>query len=215
MTTYQNLLASTHIEREALLSNPLINRGATGNITLEEYIKFLTQAYHHVKHTVPLLMRCGSRLPESYEWLREKVAEYIEEELGHQEWILNDIKASGGDAESVRNGTPSIPTELMVAYAYDVIDRVNPVGFFGMVLVLEGTSVAVASKAGEAIRASLNLPAKSFSYLMSHGSLDVGHTQFYEDIVNSISDERDVSQLIRSAKIFYKLYADIFTEIEG
>ena len=38
-------------------------------------------------------------LPERLEWLREAIAEYIEEEIGHQEWILNDIRACGGDAE--------------------------------------------------------------------------------------------------------------------
>ena len=50
----------------------------SGNITLDDYIAFLQQAYHHVKHTVPLLMAVGSKLPEDKEWLREAVAEYIE-----------------------------------------------------------------------------------------------------------------------------------------
>ena len=41
-----------------------------------------------------------------------------------------------------------VATELMVAYAYDTIARGNPVGFFGMVHVLEGTSVSrVATRA--------------------------------------------------------------------
>ena len=52
-----------------------------------------------VRHTVPLLMACGARLPERLEWLREAIAEYIEEEIGHQEWILNDIRACGEIAQ--------------------------------------------------------------------------------------------------------------------
>ena len=77
-------------------------------LRLDSYLAFLGQAYHHVKHTVPLLMACGGRLPEKLNWLRTAVAEYIAEEIGHEEWILNDINASGGNADAVRNSKPAI-----------------------------------------------------------------------------------------------------------
>jgi pyrroloquinoline quinone (PQQ) biosynthesis protein C len=210
---YNQLLEVTSREREELFNLPLIKAGASGKISLPTYVAFLTEAYHHVKHTVPLLMLCGSRLPEHYEWLREAVAEYIEEELGHQEWILNDIKACGADAEAVRHGQPSQATEFMVAYAYDMINRVNPIGFFGMVLVLEGASVAMATQAGAAIQQSLGLSNKAFTYLTSHGSLDIDHIDFYEGLVNKIEDKKERDLLIHSAKNFYKLYGDIFREL--
>jgi pyrroloquinoline quinone (PQQ) biosynthesis protein C len=213
MAFYDELLFATEDERNALLSLPLIKLGATGQISHEAYVGFLTEAYHHVKHTVPLLMNCGARLPERYEWLREAIAEYIEEETGHQEWILNDIKACGADGEAVRRGQPKLPAELMVAYAYDLVNRVNPVGFFGMVLVLEGTSVQVATVAADAIKKSLGLDAKAMTYLTSHGALDVGHTDFYEGLMNKIEDANDQAMIIHSAKVFYKLYADIFREL--
>ena len=89
MTLYQRLQQETLAERQYLVTSPIIQRCFHGQITLENYIDFLTQAYHHVKHTVPLLMAVGSRLSEEKEWLREAVGEYIEEEMGHQEWILN------------------------------------------------------------------------------------------------------------------------------
>lgn len=215
MTMYDDLLKATEVERKQLLSLPLITQGAAGNIALETYVAFLTQAYHHVKHTVPLLMATGGRLGEQYEWLRTAIGEYIEEEMGHQEWILDDINACGFDKEAVRNAKPSLATELMVAYAYDMVHRVNPIGFFGMVLVLEGTSTAVASQAAKSIGTSLNLPANCFVYLTSHGALDVGHTEFYADIVNKITDKNDQQLLIHSAKNFYKLYGDIFRDIEA
>ena len=213
MSIYQQLLAATEAERNELQSLPILRASATGQVSLAAYIAFLTEAYHHVKHTTPLLMFCGGRLPEKYEWLRTAVAEYIEEELGHQEWILGDIKACGGDAEAVRHGTPRAATELMVAYAYDTIARVNPVGFFGMVLVLEGTSVALASHSGKSLQQSLNLGNDAFSYLSSHGSLDVSHIGFYESLINRVTDPADQTCLIHSARMFYKLYGDIFRDL--
>jgi hypothetical protein len=113
MTFYQQLLDATTQERNALMSQPLITKGGAGDLTLATYLAFLTQAYHHVKHTTPLLMACGGRLSGEYEWLRTAIGEYIEEEMGHQEWVLNDIEACGGDKEAVRlcqspNTSPSL-----------------------------------------------------------------------------------------------------------
>ena len=210
MAFYDDLIAATEAERNALLSIPFIQLGAAGQLSLESYIAFLTQAYHHVKHTTPLLMTTGGRLPARLEWLREAVGEYIEEEMGHQEWILNDIAACGGDREAVRSGMPSPATELMVAYAYDTVHRHNPVGFFGMVLVLEGTSVSLATHAAGNIEKALGLPKTAFSYLNSHGSLDVGHVDFYEKLMNRLDDEQDREVVIHCARMFYKLYGDIF-----
>ena len=159
MTFYQRLQTETQTQREYLLSAPIIGACLSGNICLDDYVAFLQQAYHHVKHTTPLLMAVGSRIPENREWIREAIAEYIEEELGHQEWILNDIAACGYDKEATRQSQPAFATELMVAYAYDTVNRINPLGFFGMVNVLEGTSIQLADSAAGAIAQSLQLPA--------------------------------------------------------
>ena len=215
MSFYEELLYQTADERAVLLNLPILHAAGAGKISREAYVAFLGEAYHHVKHTVPLLMACGARLPERYEWLREAMAEYITEEIGHQEWILNDIKACGADAEAVRHGKPGMATEIMVAYAHDMVQRVNPIGFLGMVLVLEGTSVALATQAGHAIRQSLGLDGKAFTYLTSHGALDVGHTDFYASLVNRIEDAEDRQVLIHSAQTFYKLYGDIFRGLQA
>ncbi|MBQ0796441.1 iron-containing redox enzyme family protein [Zhongshania sp.] len=213
MGFYEQLQLETASARASLYDIGFIQEGVSGKLSLNDYIQFLTQAYHHVKHTVPLLMACGGRLDERYEWLRSAVAEYIEEELGHQDWILNDIAACGGNAEQVRNSRPAGATELMVSYAYDMINRVNPVGFFGMVQVLEGTSIAIADNAAGAIQQSLRLPKKAFSYLTSHGALDIEHVEFFKGLMNRIEDSRDQEQIIHSANMFYGLYGNIFREL--
>ncbi|MDP1757589.1 MAG: iron-containing redox enzyme family protein, partial [Pseudohongiella sp.] len=132
---YQTLQRETEVDRQNLVQATMIQRAVTQQVTLEQYIAYLTQAYHHVKYTVPLMMAVGARLPDRQEWLREAIAEYIEDEIGHQEWILNDIAACGGDKEAVRASKPAPETELMVAYAFDMISRRDPIGFFGMVHV--------------------------------------------------------------------------------
>jgi pyrroloquinoline quinone (PQQ) biosynthesis protein C len=215
MAFFDSLQAETAEARTQLFSAPVFERVFSGNISIDLYIDFLTQAYHHVKHTVPLLMTVGGRLPESKEWLRTAVAEYIEEEIGHQEWILNDIAACGGDRESVRHSQPNLHTALMVAYAYDMAQRVNPLGFFGMVHVLEGTSISVADQAADAIQQALKLPDHAFSYLRSHGALDQDHVKFFEGLMNQITAPDEQALIIRSAKHFYYLYGNIFRSLTG
>lgn len=213
LTFYEQLNENTKTERESLYRIAQITDALKGKISKETYVAYLEQAYHHVKHTTPLLMLTGSQLPHSKEWLRDAIAEYIEEELGHQEWILNDIKSAGGNAEAVRHGQPNAATEMMVAYAYDFVTRINPVGFFGMVFVLEGTSTAMASNAADAIKQSLGLPKSCFSYLSSHGSLDIEHMKFFEKLVNQIDDGADREAIIHMAKRMFVLYGNVFRSI--
>lgn len=213
MQFYDTLCERTEADRRQLFAAPVIQDALHGEIVVAQYIAFLTQAYHHVKHTVPLMMACGSRLDDSHGWLRSAVAEYIEEELGHEEWILSDIAACGGDAEQARNSRPNPATELMVAYAYHQVDRRNPVGFFGMVHVLEGTSTALATQAAETIRGALGLPQEAFSYLTSHGSLDLGHVAFFQGLVNRLEREEDREAVVHCAGMIYRLYGDIFRSL--
>ena len=210
MTFMDRLNRETRDDRDYLLTSPIIERCLRGDITVHDYAAFLTQAYHHVKHTVPLLMATGARIPESQEWLREAVAEYIEEELGHQEWILDDIAACGFDKEAARQSVPAAATELMVAYAYDTVQRRNPLGFFGMVHVLEGTSISMADKVADAIKTTLDLPEEAFTYLRSHGALDIEHCAFFATLMEKITDRSDQDCIVHSAMMFYRLYADIF-----
>ena len=181
--------------------------------TLPRYVAFLTEAYYHVRQTVPLLMACGSRLTERHRWLQDAITEYIEEERGHDRWILNDIAACGADSAAVEAGEPNFYTEVMVSYAWNSVMRGNPASFFGMVLVLEGTSVNLATPMAQLIRQRLQLPEQAMSYLTSHGSLDQEHIQFFAKLMDQLSDPADQQAVIHMARRMYRLYGDLFRSL--
>ena len=210
MPYFEVLTQRTAAARAELFTIPAIADCLAGRVTRPQYLAFLTEAYHHVRHTVPLLMACGSRMPESKSWLRTAIVEYVAEEAGHEEWILNDIAAAGGDPDAVRDGAPATATELMIAYVYDTIARRNPVGFFGMVHVLEGTSTALATSAAQVIRKALDLPPEAFTYLTSHGSLDQQHVRFFAGLMDRLEDPDDQAAVTHAANMVYRLYGDIF-----
>lgn len=210
MRFFPELQQQTEAARLELLAAPIIQGCLRGEVSLASYVAFLTQAYHHVRHTVPLMHACRAALPARHDWLRPHLDEYIEEEAGHDEWILDDLRACGADAHAVRHGLPAHATEVMVAYAYDMIARRNPLGFLGMVHVLEGTSVGLALMAADRIQQSLALPDAAFSYLRSHGTLDVEHTAHFALLMDRIEDPGDQADIVHAARAFYRLYGDVF-----
>ncbi|KMQ73134.1 AMP-binding protein [Marinobacter subterrani] len=213
MAFFDRLQQETAEARAHVTGAPVVSAIAEGRFSLEAYTWFLTQAYHHVKHTVPLMMACGGRLPERMEFVRKALVEYIEEEYGHHEWILNDLEACGADKEQIRNGKPDLSIELMVSYLYDQINRCNPAAFFGMVQVLEGTSIELATPLGEQIQKLLGLPNQAFSYLYSHGALDQEHFEFFRNLMNDITDPDDQQAIIDAARVVYRLYGDMLHSI--
>tara|TARA_R110000764_G_scaffold82989_3_gene163412 strand:+ start:63 stop:746 length:684 start_codon:yes stop_codon:yes gene_type:complete len=213
MSFFEHLLADTAAERADFAAIPQIRDGLQGRISRETYVAYLAQAYHHVRHTVPLMQVTKGQLSDDHARYRTALDDYIAEETGHEQWILNDIRAAGGDPEeTVRNG-PAAATEIMVAYAYDYVSRVTPMGFFGMVFVLESVSIQLASLGADAVRGSLGLPQGAFTYLVSHGALDQDHIAFLKGLLDGVEEAGDRAAITHMARRMFGLFGDVFRSI--
>ena len=213
MSFYESLVRTTAGERNALIQVPQLRAGLAGEISREAYVDYLTQAFHHVRHTVPLLRLARDRMLHNPQ-LAAALETYIAEESGHEHWVLADITAAGGDADHARLAEPHAATSAMVRRAYEAVGLGNPVSMFGMVFVLEGTSVAMASQGASAIQASLGLPAAAFTYLNSHGALDQEHLRFFAGLMDGITDPADQEAIVLMAREMFALFADLFRSID-
>jgi len=214
MSFHEFLKNTTQGDRQFLVSAPAIQQALTGQISRSRYLAYLTQAWHHVRETVPLMMGAGARLPHRLDWLRAEMIHYVEEEVGHDEWILSDIHHAGGDAVAATASPPNVTTGAMIAQAWDVVSRRNPVGFFGMVYVLEGTSVALALQAADRIQSTLALPATAMTYLRSHGTLDQEHIHHLAGILDRLELQEDRDAVVDCARSIFWLYGSMFRELE-
>jgi pyrroloquinoline quinone (PQQ) biosynthesis protein C len=214
MSNFQQLMQETAPARQQFMEIPLIQEVVRKGASKDLYLDFLTQAYHHVKCTAPLLASAAGRCSVDDYVYQAALFEYIDEERGHELWILEDINALGGDAEEVRRSAPRLPCKLMVGHAYYLIDRVSPYAMLGMIHVLEGMAVALASKAVSAIRSSIaSTSDEGFKYLTTHSDLDIAHAEFFEGLIDKI-DRRHLPLVIGTAIDFYKLYGDLFRELD-
>lgn len=212
MTFYDRLTTATAAERDCFLNIPLVRQAIRSGGPRSLYVDFLTQAYHHVKHTFPLLALAASRTTD--ERYQDALVEYMEEERGHEKWILDDIRAMGGDVEAVRQGIPAPACRIMVAFAYHVIEHVSPYAMLGSVHVLEGMSVLLADRLADTLKHTFGIETDAgFSYLRSHGGLDQEHVAFFRELVNGFDDPAVQDIIIDHSRLFYRLYGDIFRDL--
>lgn len=213
MNFYDQLQQQTQQERDYLLSSPIITDVWEKRIDLNLYVSFLSNAYHHVRHTVRLMLAAGSNLQSHQIWVIDALSDYIAEEKGHEEWILNDLEVCSVDKASIRASEPEADIEMMLAFLYDYVNRRNAMGIFGMVQVLEGTSVALATEVARIAQEHLQLPDGAFTYLRSHGALDIDHLKFFERTMNKVDDKSDQAAIIHCAKTVYRLYAQMYRNL--
>ncbi|BBD99980.1 AMP-dependent synthetase [Sphingobium amiense] len=209
---FNALEAATFRDRMRFLTIPQVRAGLAGTISRRAYIDYLGQAYHHVRHTVPLMQAARARLLDRPP-LVAALDDYIEEETGHEEWILSDIAAAGGDADAARASEPHPATRAMVDHAYARIAEGNPAAFFGMVYVLESVSVALAQRGASAVAERLGLPPEAFTYLTSHGALDQHHMTFFARLVNGLP-AGDRLAILSMAQEMFALFGAVFASID-
>jgi pyrroloquinoline quinone (PQQ) biosynthesis protein C len=212
MSFYDRLMTETAKDRDAFLAIPIVQHAIRNGASRGLYIDFLTEAYHHIKHTFPLLALAASRTSD--ERYQDALVEYMKEERGHEKWILDDIRSVGGNPDAVRTGRPGLPCQIIVGYAYYAIERISPYAFLGSVHVLEGMSVLFADKLADAMKKSLGQESDAgFTYLRTHGSLDTDHVAFFRSLVDGFDDPGIQGIVIENARIFYRLYGAIFHEL--
>jgi len=213
LSFYKDLLTQTNESKAYFLSAPIINDVMNQNFTLETYISFLNQAFHHVRFTATLLEFAANNLTDDQLWAKPVLEEYIAEEQGHEEWILNDIEACGFDRLEYATGPAPYNSEILISYLFDYINRKNALGIFGMVLVFEGTSASLAPAVAAIVQDKLALPDKAMSYLTTHGELDQDHIMFFEKNINKVTCKQDQQAISHVANTVYRLYGDVYRAI--
>ena len=211
MAFHQRFHEATAEERDALRALPGIHHLVNEGLSREEYLAFLSQLYHVVWHFCPAMAAAASRMGDDRRQLRYALYHDIEEEKGHEEWVLNDVRTLGGDPEAVRGSSPGPELQALIGYNYYAVERVSPCAVFGMVYVLEETAAELASSAAETLAARLDLePPKGVSFLSSHGEMDVEHVDELRELLDGLEGPADQAAVIEAARVNYRLFGSLF-----
>ena len=106
MPFFDSLVDATRGSREALVQAPIIQDCLRGEVALPSYIRFLAEAYHHVRHTVPLMHACRTRMPGRLAWM---------------DAALEELKPKTAAATETVARPPVVPVDAEIA-GVDVMD---------------------------------------------------------------------------------------------
>lgn len=153
--------------------------------------KFLIQAHILMLSGLTLMAVARDRalaLPEDE--VARALASYLqihlEEEVGHDRWLLDDIRTLGFEEREVFQAQPSAAAVDLVGAQYFWMMHVHPVAIMGYLVLMEGYA-PLASQL-EDIRVRSGAPATAFRCLKRHAEDDPEHLA----ALNSTLDAMDL-----------------------
>lgn len=210
---YERMLRELATDRAAAVQQPGVRRLLSEGTDRETYLEFLGELYHVVKHFCPTMEIAAARCGEDQAPLRAHLKHSIEEERGHDAWVLKDIEALGGNPIAAMNSSPSVPIQAMLGYNYNQAERGNPWSVMGMVYVLEEVAANYASRVARRVAERLEVTSgEGFSFLLSHGEMDQAHVEEFKELTDVCVRQADQDALVESARVNYALFGALFRE---
>lgn len=144
-----------------------------------DFGQYLVLLHGFVRASVPLMEDAACILelsPDHNPFKSELLAylrEHIEEERGHDQWLIEDLEGFGVDQSSVVGEMPSVHVAAMVGCQYYWIRHYSPIMVLGYIMVLE--CAPPTEETIENLGMKTGLPRSAFRTLAKHASLDPRH----------------------------------------
>jgi len=199
---FADLVTRTDEARRAFESNSKVLDIVANGLPLERYRRLLLELYHVVWNFNPVCAAAASRVGDTHRQVRYFLYDHMNEEKGHEEWVVNDLEAMGVQGERVLEYKPS---EFMLAlngYNYWAADRRHPCSVLGMLYALEVIASVYGGPMTAAITDSLLLEGdRGISFISSHATLDAEHMAELRVILNTLHDD-DAKEAIVESTVF-------------
>ena len=217
MSFFITLVEMTDASRRDLELIPKVHSMINHGLTLAEYRGFLHDLYHIVWHFCPVMSAAAARCDDRFRDVRYDLYERIEEEKGHDSWVLEDIEALGGDVRAVRETPPSPPAQAMIAFNYYASDRVHPCSVLGMLYMLEVVSSVYGGRVSDSIARALgrNVGDGGFKFLSSHATMDLDHMAKLNRLVKTIDDAGAQNAIVNATRVNFHQFGQLFHEGGG
>lgn len=214
MNFFLALVTQTDEARRAFESHPVVMDGVAHGLSQERYQHFLLELYHVVWHFNPVSAAAASRLADSHRQVRYYLYQHMQEEKGHEDWVLNDLAAVGVDRTTALAYAPSAHTLALTGYNYWAADRKHPCSVLGMLYTLEVIASVYGGAFANAIKDSLLLQGEhGVSFINSHATLDAEHMKNLREVANTLTDAESQASVVESALVNFHHFTRILEAI--
>ena len=128
----------------------------------------------------------------------QALADYLEihlqEELGHDLWLLDDIRTLGFEDQQVLKAQPCAASVTLIGSQYFWMMHVHPVAIMGYLILMEGYAPVAAQL--EEIRARSGAPETAFRCLMRHAEDDPAHIADLNRVLDGMSLSQEQIQAV-------------------
>ena len=210
MPFFLDLVSRTDEARRAFETHPVVMDAVAKGMSLERYRRLLLELYHVVWHFNPVCAAAASRLPDEHRQIRYFLYEHMHEEMGHEQWVVNDLEAVGvAPAQSVQHA-PAPYTLALNGYNYWAAERRHPCSVLGMLYALEVIASVYGGPFASAISESLLLEGeRGISFIGSHATMDAKHMAELREILNTLHDEQAREAVVESALVNFHHFTHI------
>ncbi len=211
---FADLVMRTDEARRDFETNPVVLDAVAHGMGLERYRKLLLELYHVVWHFNPVCAAAASRVPDDQREVRYYLYEHMQEESGHEEWVLNDLEAIGVGPVETRAHAPTTNTLALTGYNYWAADRRHPCSVLGMMYALEVIASVYGGTFSAAIRDSLMLEGeRGVSFISSHATMDADHMVSLRKVLNTVADEAAREAIVESTLLNFHHITRVFESV--
>jgi hypothetical protein len=214
MSFFITLVEMTDASRREIETVPKIHSMIHHGLPLAEYQAMLHDLYHIVWHFCPIMAAAAARCDDRFRDVRFELYGRIEEEKGHEAWVLEDIEAVGGDVRGARENPPSAPVQAMIAFNYFGAERVHPCSVLGMLYMLEVVSSVYGGRVADSIARAQGreVAGGGFRFLSSHAAMDLDHMAKLNVLVKTIADPAAQAAIVNSTRVNFFQFGRMFSE---
>jgi len=200
---------------DGIVSVDGVKEALAGRLDRAIYVAYLTNVFHYARHSATVIATAGARAVERHPELARYLMHHADEELGHEQWALDDLAALGVPAQTVRASRPVAACAAMIGYEYYIAGHANPVALFGWLYTLEAMGDDLGTRIAQAIGPQLGeTGGRGLKFLAGHGEADHGHTADLTRMISThITDPVDRADVEHVADVVGELYVSMFRQI--
>jgi pyrroloquinoline quinone (PQQ) biosynthesis protein C len=214
MTQYDEVVAATSDEFERYIgTHPMLLHLTGGRLTRGEYIAYLRETYHMVRHTPRMLALAGARCEDDRRGLRNWFIEQTDEENNHDLFCIKDLRNFGEDPDVVLSGQPLPGAWALVCQNYFMATYGNPAGILGVASITEGLGASTAGGMADLLVSHYGYGSDTVTFLRSHSGFDAKHLDETRRAINELVHSReDLDAVIQGRRMTIYYYAQMFND---
>lgn len=214
MEIFDQVLSSTAADhRRYVIECPLFALLAGGRATRDQYVVYLRETFHLVRHTSRALARAASNVDDRRRDLRAWLLQQANEEHGHELFCLRDLRNLGLDADAITAPLPNPGAWGVITQNYFFAAEGHPEALLGVASATEGMGAELAGGFAESLTSRYGIPEQATTFLRSHAGFDRRHYAEVREAINSMATPASLPWIVHGRCMTFRRFGELFHEV--